>query len=85
MKRMQLACFATVTAAVLFAGVLAWRAEATPLTGSVDPLAVNKSYSAVQKASCMFGTTRCRAGTKWMCTRGSNASGDTKKCKCRPC
>lgn len=85
MKRIQLALFATVTAAVLFAGLLVWKAEATPLTGFVDPFAVNKSYSPVQKASCMFGTTRCPAGTKWMCTHGSNATGPTKKCKCRPC
>ena len=85
MKRIQLALVATVTAAVLFAGLLVWRAEATPLTGSVEPFARNKSYSPVQKAGCMFGTSRCKAGTKWMCTRGANAHGDTKKCQCRPC
>ena len=60
MRRMQFACFATGTAAVLLSGVLAWKA-------------------------CMFGTTRCAAGTKWMCVKGSNANGDTKKCKCRAC
>jgi hypothetical protein len=85
MKRIELALFATVTATVLFAGLLVWRAEATPLSGSVEPFAVSKSYSPVQKASCMFGTSRCTAGTKWMCTRGSNANGETKKCRCRPC
>jgi hypothetical protein len=85
MKRIQLALVATVTAAVLFAGLLVWRAEATPLTGSVEPFALNKSYSPVQKAACMFGTSRCPAGTKWICTHGSNANGPTKKCKCTPC
>jgi Tfp pilus assembly major pilin PilA len=85
MRRMQFACFATVTAAVLLSGVMVWKAEATPLTGSVEPLVMSKGMSAAEKASCMFGTTRCAAGTKWMCVKGSNANGDTKKCKCRAC
>ena len=80
----QLALFTTVIAAMLFAGVLVWKAEATPLTGSVEPFAA-KSHSLVQNASCMFGTTRCPAGTKWMCVHGTNAMGETKKCRCRPC
>ena len=81
----QLAFVTTVIVAVLFAGLLVWRAEATPLAGFVDPLAVTKSHSLVQNAACMFGTTRCAAGTKWMCTHGTNANGETKKCRCRPC
>jgi hypothetical protein len=85
MKTMQLACFATLTAAVLFAGSLTWNAQATPLSGSVEPLVLSKGTTAAEKASCMFGTTRCAAGTKWMCVKGSNANGDTKKCKCRAC
>ena len=85
MRRMQFACFATVTGAVLLSGVLAWKAEATPLTGSVEPLVMSKGISVAEKASCMFGTTRCAAGTKWMCVKGSNANVDTKKCKCRAC
>jgi hypothetical protein len=85
MRRMQFACFATVTVAVLFAGALAWKAEATPLTGSVEPLVMTKGITAAENASCMFGTTRCAAGTKWMCVKGTNAHGDTKKCKCRAC
>ena len=80
----QLALFTTVIAAMLFAGVLVWKAEATPLTGSVEPFAA-KSHSLVQNAGCMFGTTRCPAGTKWMCVHGTNATGETKKCRCRPC
>ena len=81
----QLAFVTTVIAVVLFAGLLVWRAEATPLSGSVDPLAVTKSHSLTQNASCKFGTNRCAAGTKWMCVHGTNANGDTKKCRCRPC
>ena len=81
----QLAFVTTVIVAVLFAGLLVWRAEATPLSGSVAPLAVSTIHSPVQKAACMFGTSRCAAGTKWMCTHGTNANGETKKCRCRPC
>jgi hypothetical protein len=44
MRRMQFACFATVTAAVLLSGVMAWKAEATPLTGSVEPLVMSKGH-----------------------------------------
>jgi hypothetical protein len=33
----------------------------------------------------MFGTSRCPAGNKWVCTPGSNAAGATKKCKCTHC
>lgn len=73
------------TAAVLVAGFLVWKAEATPLTGSVDPSALGGTYLPVVKAACMFGTTRCPAGTKWMCVHGTNATGETKKCRCRPC
>ena len=36
-----------------------WKAEATPLAGAGNSLAMIKSYSAVQKAGCMFGTSRC--------------------------
>ena len=44
------------------AGVLMWKAEATPLTGTAGSLAVTKSYSAVQEVGCMFGTRRCPPG-----------------------
>jgi hypothetical protein len=33
----------------------------------------------------MFGTSRCPAGNKWVCTSGAKATGATKKCKCTPC
>ncbi len=48
MNRIQLACFAAVTAAVLVAGVLVWKAEATPLSGSVEPLVMSKGLSAAE-------------------------------------
>jgi hypothetical protein len=71
-----------VTTAVTVAGVLMWKAEASPLTGTVDSLAVIKGYSTVQKAGCMFGTHRCPAGTKWVC---APYAGTGKKCVCRAC
>ena len=81
----QLTLLATVTMAVLLTGLLIWKAEATPLAGSVAPFAAINSHSNLQKVSCMFGTSRCKAGTKWMCTHGANGHGEMKKCQCRPC
>jgi hypothetical protein len=73
------------TAAVLVAGFLVWKAEATPLTGSVDPSALGGTYLPVVKAACMFGTTRCPAGKKWSCSVTQSPKGDRKFCHCRPC
>ena len=64
-----------MTSAMTLAGVLMWKAEATPLARATNSLAVIKSYSAVQKAGCMFGTRRCPAGTKWSCTKICGANG----------
>ena len=74
-----------MTSAMTLAGVLMWKAEATPLAGATNSLAVIKSYSAVQKAGCMFGTSRCPAGTKWSCTKVAGPVGPHKACICRPC
>ena len=74
-----------MTSAMTLAGVLMWKAEATPLAGATNSLAVIKSYSAVQKAGCMFGTRRCPAGTKWSCTKYAGQMGPHKACICRPC
>ena len=51
---LALVLFVGVIAAVLSAGLLMWKAEATPLAGSVEPFTVNKSVSPVLKAGCMF-------------------------------
>ena len=74
-----------MTSAMTLAEVLMWKAEATPLAGATNSLAVIKSYSAVQKAGCMFGTRRCPAGTKWSCTKIAGPVGPHKACICRPC
>jgi hypothetical protein len=74
-----------MTAAMTVAGVMMWRAEATPLTGAANSLAVIRGYSTVHKAGCMFGTSRCPAGTKWVCTKHPASVGVSKKCYCRAC
>ena len=74
-----------VTSAMTLAVVMMWKAEATPLAGATNSLAVIKSYSAVQKAGCMFGTSRCPAGTKWSFTKVAGPMGPHKACICRPC
>jgi len=83
MTKLQLVL--SVTAAVVVAGLLMWKAEATPLTGALGAHAFTGSYSAVQKAGCMFGTHRCPAGTKWVCAKFSGPTGPSKKCFCRAC
>jgi hypothetical protein len=83
MTRLQLAF--SLIAAVAIAGLLIWKAEATPLTGALATHAVPGGYSAVQKAGCMFGTHRCAAGTKWSCIKTPGVAGPNKKCVCRPC
>jgi hypothetical protein len=80
----KLALLLFVTAAIV-AGGLTWKAEATPLAGTLDSLAVIKGFSTVQKAGCMFGTSRCAAGTKWVCTPHATATGAGKKCVCTAC
>ena len=74
-----------LTSALTLAGVLMWKAEATPLAGAGNSLAMIKSYSAVQKAGCMFGTSRCPAGSKRSCVKFTGPTGPVKKCVCRPC
>ena len=81
----KLKLFLYATAAVLGAGVMVWDAEATPLTGTLDPLAAGETRSLVLKAGCVFGTTRCPAGTKWSCAHAMGPSGERKFCHCRPC
>jgi hypothetical protein len=72
-------------AAALAGGLPTWRAEAAPLAQAADSLAVLRGHSPVQQVGCMFGTTRCPAGTKWQCTKTPAEAGVVKKCKCRAC
>ena len=83
MRKLALVLFVMVGA--MLAGLMTWRAEATPLTGTANSLVVLKSYSTVQKAGCMFGTSHCPAGSKWVCTTHPAPVGTAKKCVCRAC
>jgi hypothetical protein len=74
----------SLAAAAMIAGLLVLKADATPLTSATNGLGV-AGASAVQPIGCMFGTSRCPAGTKWSCTHYSGASGKSKKCVCRAC
>lgn len=83
MRKLALA----VAAATLFAivGSVSWQSEATTLTSGASALAVLKGYSTAEKVGCVFGTSRCPAGTKWQCIRTAAPAGEVKKCLCRPC
>ena len=83
MTRLKLAL--SLIAVVTVAGLLMWKAEATPLTAALGRHAVTSGYSAVEKAGCIFGTHRCAAGTKWSCIKTPGVAGPNKKCVCRPC
>jgi hypothetical protein len=85
MRKPRIVLLFCITAAMTVAGVLMWKAEATPLTGAADSLAVIRGFSAVHKTGCMFGTSRCPAGTKWVCTKHPASVGTSKKCYCRAC
>jgi len=63
----------------LFAGVLAWNAEATPLTGTVMQPGVN--YSLVERAGCWLPGLpgECELGQQKVCNRFGN------RCHCKPC
>jgi hypothetical protein len=70
----------SAAAALLLAGVLAWNAEATPLTRATTvPSGTN--YSLVEKAGCWLPGLpgECDIGKHRVCNRFGN------RCKCAPC
>ena len=82
---MRKLAYAVAAATILLALSFALKTEATPMLGAGDSLAVLKSFSTVQKAGCIFGTSRCPAHTKWACVKTKSTAGVVKKCLCRPC
>ena len=56
MTRLKLAL--SLIAVVTVAGLLMWKAEATPLTDALGTHAITGGYSAVQNVACVFGTHR---------------------------
>ena len=82
---MQKVLYVLAAATVALAISFSFKTEATPVLGAGDSFAVLKSFSAVQKAGCIFGTSRCPAGTKHACVKTNTTAGVVKKCLCRPC
>ena len=67
------------TAAILVAGSMVWKAEATtPGSGANLPLAA-KNFSPVIKAACRGPGGRCRPGLHWVCGVPHG------HCWCAPC
>jgi len=74
----KLAIALGVAAAMILAGGLAWKAEATNFrSGTVDLPGLAKNYSPIEKAGCRGWGPMCPPGYKWICT--------PFKCKCRRC
>ena len=77
----KLACALTATAAMLLAGLLTWKAEATTLTVAIRPLAMAKSYSPFQKAGCLLAGRYCGVGSHFVC----GYHRERRRCHCVPC
>ena len=65
--------FVAITGALLLAGILAWHAEATTLSG-VATVPAARGYSLVEKAGLFFGR-RCPRGMHQICTQRACACG----------
>jgi hypothetical protein len=70
----KLTVLVSVTIALLFAGLLSWKAEATTAAGLP---ALVKSYSLIQKAACGAVGAHCPRGYVWTCRPG--------RCWCARC
>jgi len=70
-------------AAVLLAGFLIWKAEATPLAGAAMIGTTIKSESLIQNAGC-HKKGKCPLGTHLLC--GTPQPGHKGRlCECAPC
>lgn len=74
----KIAITLSVAAAVLFAGAIAFKADATSLRSGTSGLpAATKNFSPLQETACRGWGPMCPPGWVWRC--GPN------KCKCRRC
>jgi hypothetical protein len=64
---------------LLVAGIFAWNAEATSLTGTI--MVHPGHYSLVEKAGCRRNGGFCPLGLRVKCSAGSQPG----KCQCVPC
>ena len=75
MRRLAIAL--GVSAAMLVAGGIAWKADATTWrSGTLNLPGVTKNYSPIEQVGC-YGWGRCAPGFKWRC--------GPYRCACRPC
>jgi len=73
----KLAIAVGVATAVLFAGGIAWKADATTWRSATWNLpAAAKNYSPIENTACYGWGRYCPPGYRWVCAN---------KCKCRPC
>ncbi len=72
----KLAITLTMAVAVLFAGLLTWKAEAQTWKRGAAALAA-QNYTPIEKAACGGGGPHCPPGRTWVCRGGS--------CWCAPC
>jgi len=79
----KLWCTLSATAAVLLAGLLTLKAEATTFTGVLGPPAPAKSYSPLRKAGCLLAGRYCGVGFHWVCGLAPNP--ERRRCHCVPC
>jgi len=66
-----------VGAALLIAGSLSWKAEATSAVTSEALPAMVKKFSLIEKAACSGWGKHCPQGYIWRC--------GPYRCACRPC
>jgi hypothetical protein len=72
----KLVVTSTAAMAIMFAGVLAWQAEAAPWRAAAIVGTAVESISPVQEVTChRWG--RCPPGRRWIC--------GSRGCWCRPC
>ena len=73
----------TLIAAVLLAGLLSWKSDATALTSPLAKPAAPESSYAIQKAGCLLAGRYCRVGYHWVC--GLPPNPERRRCHCVPC
>jgi hypothetical protein len=81
----KLAMTLAVTAAVLGAGFLAWKAEATTNIATATMGAMAKTYSPIRKAACHGRGRHCPAGYHWVCGPAYDGQKPPYGCWCAPC
>jgi hypothetical protein len=72
-----------VAAIVLCAGLQAWQAQATSLTGVLNRSATITSSSPVHHAGCLLAGRYCGVGSHWVC--GLPPNPERRRCHCVPC